>query len=184
MFERAQREIGLVEIFVLYQLRHGGPSHDRAFHSRSMMEIKARGQWLSDLSVRRYEGHARLQQVEARVPEGLRKLLMGAPDRLRLALQSHISSMAGPLCRLGGMNGVVLKSSAAAPLSRKRLRDKGSAWKPGTRPTPPPTTSCCQPSLPTSSTFCERASPSSSTLACRARRGVEREGLMAEARVR
>ena len=148
-----------------------------------MMEIKARGQWLSDLSVRRCEGRARLQQVEAQVPEGLRKLLMGAPDRLRLALQSNISNMAGPPSLLGGLNGVVLRSSAAVPLSRNRLREKDSAWKLGTPPTPPPTTSCHRPSLLTS-TFCERASPSSSTLACRARRGVEREGLMAEAQAR
>lgn len=45
---------------VLYQLRHTGPSNDAAEGRRSLGQIKARGRWASDSSVRRYEKHSQL----------------------------------------------------------------------------------------------------------------------------
>ena len=47
----------------LYQLRHGGASHDRCFKKRSNGEVQKRGRWLVSGSMRRYEKHARLQKV-------------------------------------------------------------------------------------------------------------------------
>ena len=45
---------------VPYQVRHSGPSADFASGDRGLVEIKKRGQWLSDKSVRRYEKSGRL----------------------------------------------------------------------------------------------------------------------------
>ena len=47
---------------VLYQLRHSGPSHDRLHNHRPLLEVKRRGRWAADSSIRRYEAHAKIQQ--------------------------------------------------------------------------------------------------------------------------
>ena len=51
----------------LYRLRHGGASHDAAARLRSIAEIKRRGRWASDNSVRRYEKRTWLQSEEVKV---------------------------------------------------------------------------------------------------------------------
>ena len=38
-----------------YTLRHGGASADRLMDRRSLAEVKRRGRWRSDASLRRYE---------------------------------------------------------------------------------------------------------------------------------
>ena len=43
-------------------------SHDRALRHRTALEVKQRGRWTSDGSMRRYEAHARLQQEELKLP--------------------------------------------------------------------------------------------------------------------
>ena len=48
----------------LYSLRHGGASHDALTRRRPLSEIKKRGRWASDQTVRRYE-KAALAQREA-----------------------------------------------------------------------------------------------------------------------
>ena len=40
-----------------YSLRHGGASHDRLEDLRGLQEVKKRGRWRADSSVRRYEKH-------------------------------------------------------------------------------------------------------------------------------
>jgi hypothetical protein len=54
---------------VLYQLRHAGPSHDRLHHLRSALEVKQRGRWAADSSVRRYEAHGRVSQEFYLLPD-------------------------------------------------------------------------------------------------------------------
>jgi hypothetical protein len=44
----------------LYTLRHSGPSEDYVRHKRSLQDVKRRGRWASEHSVRRYEKSARL----------------------------------------------------------------------------------------------------------------------------
>ena len=61
---------------VLYQLRHSGPSHDRFHQHRTIVEIKARGRWTSDSSLRRYEAHGRLNQEFFLLPESTQKLAL------------------------------------------------------------------------------------------------------------
>lgn len=46
-----------------YQLRHTGPSTDAAEGLRSLQEIKRRGRWQADNSVKRYEKAAQLTKV-------------------------------------------------------------------------------------------------------------------------
>ena len=43
-----------IPIATFYILRHGGASHDVVTGRRSIMEVKSRGRWTSDRSVRRY----------------------------------------------------------------------------------------------------------------------------------
>ena len=59
LFRKAGQELGLVDIHP-YQLRHTGASVEFASQSRSLAEIKRRGRWKSDTSVRRYEKGGRL----------------------------------------------------------------------------------------------------------------------------
>lgn len=55
----AWERLGLGIRFVLYQLRHGGPSHDHYYRARDLSGGRARGQWQSDTGVHRYGTHAR-----------------------------------------------------------------------------------------------------------------------------
>ena len=48
---------------MLYQLRHGGASDDVLSKRRSLAEVKARGRWASDSSVRRYAKPGMVQQL-------------------------------------------------------------------------------------------------------------------------
>ncbi|CAK9009883.1 Ankyrin-1 [Durusdinium trenchii] len=68
---------------VLYQLRHSGPSHDRMTKARSLVEIKKRGRWLSDSSVRRYEAAARLNQEFQKLPRAVQTKALAAPQLLQ-----------------------------------------------------------------------------------------------------
>ena len=54
LFRRAGRELGLVDVHP-YQLRHTGASVEFASQTRTLAEVKRRGRWKSDSSVRRYE---------------------------------------------------------------------------------------------------------------------------------
>lgn len=85
-FARAQESLQLQIRFVRYQLRHGGPSHDHLHRVRDLSGIKERGQWRTDGSVRRYEAHERLQQVEARLNSELRTAAQAAPAQIRAHL--------------------------------------------------------------------------------------------------
>ena len=55
----------------LYQLRHGGASHDALCHHRDLLSIKKRGRWMCDASVRRYEKGGRSAQILHRLPAPL-----------------------------------------------------------------------------------------------------------------
>jgi hypothetical protein len=57
-------EIGVVH---LYQVRHGGASHDAASRARPLDEIQKRGRWRSQRTMRRYENGGRLAEVLGRL---------------------------------------------------------------------------------------------------------------------
>ncbi|CAE8610344.1 unnamed protein product, partial [Polarella glacialis] len=89
-WDAAQIEIEMPKKFVLHQLRHSGPSHDRLMKYRSAAEVKTRGRWAPDSAARRYEAHARVQQEFLRLPEPLRRRAMEAPKLLLPALKRAI----------------------------------------------------------------------------------------------
>lgn len=69
LWEETLETIGLARTHaVLYQLRHSGPSHDRLMRFRSLEEVKKKGRWGSDSSVKRYEAHALVNQHFQRLP--------------------------------------------------------------------------------------------------------------------
>ena len=72
---------------VLYQLRHSGPSHDRALHLRSALAVKQRGRWASDSSVRRYEAHARINQEFHSLKAPIQKKLLKMEAQLPQVVQ-------------------------------------------------------------------------------------------------
>lgn len=47
----------------VYQLRHGGASHDFVTKARTLKEVRGRGRWRSWASVRRYEKRSRVAQM-------------------------------------------------------------------------------------------------------------------------
>ena len=74
----------------LYTLRHGGATHDIMTRRRSMLEVKQRGRWGSDQSLKRYVKLARLQTELSKVPLETReyglRILRELPTILSLKL--------------------------------------------------------------------------------------------------
>ncbi len=61
MFLSACLELGLEVLSpCLYRLRHGGASEDLLSRQKSISDVKARGRWASDSSLRRYSKATRL----------------------------------------------------------------------------------------------------------------------------
>jgi hypothetical protein len=56
----------------MYMFRHAGASTDFALKLRPLAEIKLRGRWKSDASLRRYEKGGRLADQLQRLPPRLR----------------------------------------------------------------------------------------------------------------
>lgn len=73
----------------LYATRHGGATHDVLSRRRSLLEVKQRGRWGSDNSLKWYVKEARLQTEVAKVPEPIRlyglHVLQLLPDLLTQA---------------------------------------------------------------------------------------------------
>jgi len=63
MFREAMEEWDLADA-VLYRMRHGGASHDIVSNQRSVLEVKKRGRWANDQSLKRYAKGVRLQKEE------------------------------------------------------------------------------------------------------------------------
>ena len=80
-FKVACRDLGFDDPS-LYRLRHGGASHDAASRLRSIVEIKRRGRWASDASVRRHEKGTWLQSVEVKVSPTQASKAMAVEDAL------------------------------------------------------------------------------------------------------
>jgi hypothetical protein len=88
-FETAQLEIGFKRVsYVLYQARHGGPSHDRREKLRTMEEVKRRGRWESDRSLKRYEAHAKVQQEENAEGQAIQNQALTAMKNLQALFTS------------------------------------------------------------------------------------------------
>jgi hypothetical protein len=67
-FNQITKELGLEELGLsLYALRHGGASHDILASRRPLLEVKKRGRWSTDSSLKRYVKEARLQHELSKV---------------------------------------------------------------------------------------------------------------------
>jgi integrase len=62
LFKRAGAALGLPGL-CMYQLRHGGASEDLLSADRTPHEVKARGRWTTDSSLRRYAKPAQIQRL-------------------------------------------------------------------------------------------------------------------------
>ena len=65
-----------------YQLRHSGPSWDRARGLRQQSEVQKRGRWRSLKSVVRYEKHGRLSSEMHRFPAETQSFLLACAEHL------------------------------------------------------------------------------------------------------
>ena len=78
-WQETLNQVGLgPKLAVLYQLRHTGPSHHRLYKYRSLEEVKRRGRWESDKSVKRYEAHAKINQEWHRIPASIQRAALKA----------------------------------------------------------------------------------------------------------
>ena len=72
VFKMAGERLGLAKPPVAHQLRHAGPSYDSAQRIRRLGEVKARGRWSADSSVRRYGKQNRINEQIAALPAAVR----------------------------------------------------------------------------------------------------------------
>mmetsp|Transcript_39037 Transcript_39037/g.101052 ORF Transcript_39037/g.101052 Transcript_39037/m.101052 type:complete len:179 (+) Transcript_39037:3-539(+) len=133
-FEIAQEKCGLVNVkYVMYQARHGGPSHDRR-HKLRFLEVKQRGRWVGDSSMRRYEAHARVQQEEGK--ETLEVQLRTAAAAQSLDKVFHVATLRRPAVGLPPSRARRSSSSSPAVLvSLAPSLGMGSIARPGTSST-------------------------------------------------
>lgn len=82
-----------------------GPSHDHLYRVRDLSGIKARGQWRTDGSVLRYEAHARLQQIDARLEPKLREAAQAAPTIMKMRWLSYLRGVLSGSKRLPNDRG-------------------------------------------------------------------------------
>ena len=67
-FAKACARLGLQKLEPhIYALRHGGASFDLFAKRRTLEQVKSRGRWRSDASLRRYGKSTRMQQVEGQL---------------------------------------------------------------------------------------------------------------------
>jgi hypothetical protein len=82
LIQGALVQLNLQRKLVLYQLRHSGPSNDFFHRRRPLAEVKRRGRWLSDKSVRRYEKAARLTEQLSSLPWSLQEAAKQSKARI------------------------------------------------------------------------------------------------------
>jgi hypothetical protein len=68
LFKNAAIALGLPAQVCLYQLRHGGASDDLLTKERAMADIKSRGRWKTESSLRRYAKPAQVHRLLASLP--------------------------------------------------------------------------------------------------------------------
>jgi len=86
-WEDALVKLGLgKEYAVMYQIRHTGPSWDRFKNHRSILDVKNRGGWRSNRSLKRYENHALVASHFAKLPAKIQQRALTAPSLLQARL--------------------------------------------------------------------------------------------------
>eukprot|EP00438_Fugacium_kawagutii_P013651 Skav213124 [mRNA] locus=scaffold107:139529:142876:+ [translate_table: standard] len=67
----------------LHQLRHSGASWDRLKRLRTTLEVKMRGRWASDSSLKRYDSHAKIAQLYEKLPVAIKRSAEASPELLK-----------------------------------------------------------------------------------------------------
>ena len=67
---------------VLYMMRHSGPSNDVAEMKRTLPQVKVRGRWACEHSVRRYEKHSQLNKMWNLLPRAVQQSALSAQTRV------------------------------------------------------------------------------------------------------
>jgi len=116
-FRLAGAEFQLQDVGVshLYQLRHGGASHDAASQNRDLASIKKRGRWVCNSSVRRYEKGGRSAQVLQRLPDQLRNAALERCQQIGATL-----AQLWPACASGAKRRASPSSSSVGPDGSRR----------------------------------------------------------------
>ena len=78
---------------VMYKFRHGGASTDFALKRRSLAEVKLRGRWKSDASLRRYEKGGRLAEQLHRLGSRLRAHALRCSELVNAVLSGSASAL-------------------------------------------------------------------------------------------
>ena len=92
---------------VAYSMRHGGPAWDRYNQFRSVAEVKSRGRWISDKSLKRYEKHSKIVQAIVKMSKPVQRHHDLCAIRLVEFLDDASASPSAPAGRYGNS----LKSS-------------------------------------------------------------------------
>ncbi|CAK0857511.1 unnamed protein product [Prorocentrum cordatum] len=108
LFKRVSEAAGLGQANLHpCMMRHGGASDDALRQTRSLEEIKRRGRWAADTSVKRYEKHARVLKSLECLPKPVRDYGLAIESQLHLLL------------------ALQAKPPPPPGLGRKRLHGKG-----------------------------------------------------------
>ena len=87
--------VGLPLLAIPYQMRHTGASTDFGTGDRSIVEIRRRGRWRSDTSVRRYEKGSQLTRVLSQLPASTQRYCVTAARCMPRVLCGRLEPM-GP----------------------------------------------------------------------------------------
>ena len=90
-----QGELGLKDT-CLYQVRHGGASHDLLSHRRDLLQIMARGRWSSTSSLKRYAKSGKVQKLLNDLEEETLAYAKWCAKHLEMIMRGEIDSVASP----------------------------------------------------------------------------------------
>ena len=82
--------------FMMYRLRHSGPSADFLSGRRTIPEIKHRGRWSSDSSVRRYQKGGRINELLSRCSAQMKEFAARCLEVVPRILQSAAAPLQAP----------------------------------------------------------------------------------------
>jgi hypothetical protein len=130
-FERHCKKLGFwPQIECLYQLRHGGASHDKFVRKREDMAIQRRGRWSVPSSLRRYEKHGRVQSILNQTTVSMRAfgrmVLENFPALYlkRQRMQPPVSKMIAAKSKVAKRRlNASSQSSQARPAQRRKLAE-------------------------------------------------------------
>ena len=109
-----------------YHCRHAGPPHDLAVKARDINEVKKRGRWAQDASVKRYAKGGRLGDRLAKLPESLKQHALCCDLHIAEILTGLWPPYSFAFNAISGSRPLRSKSSLAAGIGHKLWAAAGS----------------------------------------------------------